>query len=364
MAAACVETPGNTLTNLENGIGPCDDFIVWQCLRLCVVALGDAESFVYLAAIQTLAVISDLTLDVAQAIGIAVAVGVFHCRGFDTIELTNEQRVKLTEALIQTVRRKAVVEGNLASLIDILVFRNISLPDISPLVQTEVSDAAIHSQTHKYFSQRSDAIDSLTTKEELWEDMDIRLKTGGPLFVAEEADLVRSGKLVLVSELISKMHPASVARYCGILTWCATNTLILSEKRIIRRSGALLARELYATLLREHFAVDGYGFAMQFVMGSEHELAVMLERCAAGEDLQDWVQNQERFFDPATVARCKEALELLCQARDAGILAAARVAANAMKRNAAVPILLEPSRIHEIDVQRSMNASKLIEEVE
>ncbi|GKZ00590.1 hypothetical protein MPSEU_001011200 [Mayamaea pseudoterrestris] len=354
LAAACVEATGTVSLSDSSFKG-----VVWECLQLCVTALGDSESFVYLAAIQTVANIADMFMEVAQAVGVAVAGGVFYCGYGEASDLTNEERIKLTEALTLTIRRKAIVEGDLESLLDIIT----DAPQMLQQKQNPSVGASIHSETHLYFTQGKEEPNALVPDDERWAEMDIRLKTGGPLFVAEEGGLLRSGKLALVVELISKMHPASVARYSDALILCAIDIIRLDNERFSRRSGALLARELYNTLLREHAIADGYEFALQFVQGKEEDLAVMLKRCIGGQDLEDLEPSRQRLFDPATVARCKEAIALRNQAQDEGIFIAAYTAAEITRRDAAIPALLEPSISHEKTMPKSKFKLKFIKEL-
>jgi hypothetical protein len=133
-----------------------------------------------------------------------------------------------------------------------------------------------------------------------------------------------------------------------------------------------LARELYAATIREHdeqlpmtsnsswseTAAQGILFTVAMVgAANEKSLALALERCLHHEDLNDLGVDQQRHADPATSARCQEALQARAEAEETGILAAARLLAETEAAATSQPMLqmlLEPSRNEDMTLSRSL----------
>jgi hypothetical protein len=85
-------------------------------------------------------------------------------------------------------------------------------------------------------------------RHEIWDEQDLRIQTGGPLFTIEKGDVVRSTRINIVRELAS-VFP--FARNCPVLLECCIDTLRLELSRPVGRAGASLARELYSALIHE-----------------------------------------------------------------------------------------------------------------
>ena len=334
----------------------------WRCLKLSVWALCDTESFVYLASIQTIAAMADTSATIMQLVGVGIVTGIFRYPDNSIDELTNEQRAKLVEALVSVIKRKAILDRSLEYLISTMIVGD-GKESIKPQPGHEDFDPGIvQIETHNYFV-REDAETLTISAEEARKAMDTRINTGGPLFVLEENGVVRSGKIAVVAELVSKAHPSIIAPYCGLLVQKATEAILFSDERVVRRTGALLARELYRCLLRESNDSGQQQFAVRFIQASEEQLAVALERCSKGDDLEEVGTDRSRFFDPATVARCKEALVLRSHAHDEGIILAGRHALESLKANSQIATLLEPSA-ERSKLIPGLLSKKLIEEIE
>jgi len=328
----------------------------WRMLRLSIQALSDSESYVYLAAIQTVVAFADVSPeDAIVRLGLAVSIGELQCDDGRNIALSPEQRVKLAEALVGIIRRKATTVEYVPSLLYVLVYGSNESGSNSRSVE---DGEIIQRETHKYFihgRNGNDEVGQPSSQEERWEETDIRVATGGPLFKSEEKDVVRAAKINVVSELVAAVNPAVLARHCSDLVACSKQSLQLDVSRPVRRAGALLSRSLYAALVREK---DGLvasasssgahvSYASAMVSAQEDTLAAALERCVKVDDLGDLGEEKRRQYDPASIARCREALALRREAEEGGILALAGLARESERRehrdNPIIRTLLEPS---------------------
>jgi len=315
--------------------------------RICLNALADSESYVYLASIQTLVAISDvcpseilqlmcvvvvkgtLNIDVAMSTSVATSV---------ELSLTPEQRIKATEALIFMVRRRGEgisVYGS--SLLDTML----SCPNRderereSKLCNEENTFQLIQRQTHTYFmgDQNGEAEESMHSHSD---EKKIRLDTGGPVFSMEENDVLRAGAISVVYEVVSLLDPAIVARYCYILVGLATNALQLDTSRPVCRVAACLARELYACTLREVTAENraneecASSMAVAIVNADEEKMYDALSRCVSADELA--VNANTRLVDPATQSRSAEAIETRLELKAMGVLQAAAAIAYSLEQ--------------------------------
>jgi hypothetical protein len=208
------------------------------------------------------------------------------------------------------------------------------------------SKKLIQVQTEKYFdgqvgdnSQR----DEYDDQGEDYEEKVFRLKTGGPIFHEEENDVLRSACISVVSELLSVANPSSLANYCPVMVPLAVDALKLDHSRIVRRASAMLSRELYNCALRESssIAIDhsddpNLSFNVNLLHSGEDGLYTALRRAVTGDDLDvkigvtavKAVAGKTRLYDPATVTRCQEALNLRDELEQSGTM---RLAALIMK---------------------------------
>ena len=289
--------------------------------RLCLNALADSESYVYLASIHTLVAISDICpSEIIPLMALVVSAGSLKIivltdsakEASVEMSLTEEQRIKAVEALIFIIRRRG--DGiflNGRTLLENMLFGQMVMSthdnDGAPLDLSQI----MQSKTHDYFQQSQDNDDG--------DDTRMRLGTGGPVFSCEESDLLRSAIMSLICELVSALHPAQIARYCHALVRLALDVLHLESSRPVRRSAAMLARELYACVMREETEQEGQGgatstMAIAMVRAGEDKLFNALTRCVAAADVDTndslAVKGKTRLLDPATQTRSKEAVEL------------------------------------------------------
>lgn len=331
-----------------------------RVLRLSVLALADSESYVYLAAVHCLAIASDVNSSavfpmVAVALSTGVLTTVESANGAETdTTLTSEQRVKLAEALIFSIRRRARIDDYVVPLMDIMIFgdNKVSVDDGSSQTANTATSQRIQKETLDYFLLRTEmgSADDDEDEIERFEKQKIRYNTGGPLFGPEEMDVVRAARLTVISELLCALHPSVLSKYCTVIIRIVTNSLRLEVSRPVRRAAASLARDIYYALLREQnglfeaFAdVSGAAnvktdlkLATAMVSSKNDELlSITLQRCLSADDLGD--VDGYRLFDAATAARCEEALDARKEAVGGGVLAVAEVLAAGRENKCRVP---------------------------
>jgi hypothetical protein len=303
--------------------------VLSEILRVSVVALADIESYVYLAAIQSIVKAADVSpREVIPLIGNGVALGTI---SFDRsgkegegvqVQLTSEQRIKLSEALLFTIRRREKAIYEFVPLLMNLVLHG--LPERTTDHRPSGLDARIQEETHRYFVEGTDQHHDEEERPSR-EDLDLRVRTGGPVFQSEENDVLRAGCVAVLAELISSALPAVVARHCRTLIHFAATSLTLETSRPVRRATAILCYELYCAILREQDE-ESYGsvdlpssLAVETVSSGEEELLLALKRCVNASDVKT------RLYDPAMTERCKEALDARMAIERSGILPAAKL---------------------------------------
>jgi hypothetical protein len=293
-------------------------------------------------AVQTIVSIGDMRpREVLPIVGSAVVSGTLKS-GTEAsssltsdIRLSQEQRIKLAEALMFIVRRRAAADEFAVLLVNLMMFGSVDRIGS----QTENTDAEqqrfIQDKTHDYFLRLDHRPEELEqeSQEGKWEEQDTRVKTGGPVFSMEETDIVRSARVSVLAELVTVSKPSTVAPHCRLFVRLIIDVLRLDSSRTVCRAAALLARECYGCLLREQNelaeAVDDpnhHGGAplplAVALLSSDEELLFSTLRNHAlsrGDD------SERRVDDPATAVRCQEAISLREQADEAGIFTAARL---------------------------------------
>lgn len=295
-----------------------DSVLLDEILRLSVLALSDPESYVYLASIQTISAIGDLyperTLSVLLQ---GVTSEALELTSSEVLQISHSQRVKIIEALTFVVRRRGLaIESHAPLIFNRILFGSSAIGNTSSFAQDEVIQRMIQKETDEYFNNLEDEDFSDATEQS--EERMIRFKTGGPIFDAEEYDSVRSATIALLAELISALRPFEIASYCPVLVGLCNDALMLDHSRLVRRSAALVARELYECVHREHHGQDGIKFILSFLSSGEEMLRTTLLRCISADDLDihngnrtvPSVKHKVRLFDTAVVTRCQEAIEI------------------------------------------------------
>lgn len=292
-----------------------EDHAIREILRLSMEALADDESYVYLAAVQTVVAVADLKPQKVLPIIASALVSESAYFGEEKVQISNEQRVKLGEALIFAIRRRAASADFVPLLVQQLLFggpERVGAAMSSPARQFQQLYAK---ETNDYFVGVSDEFTQ--EKKEQWDEQDIRLKTGGPMFALEEDDIVRSLRVSTLAELAYVTAPSALAPYAKLLMRLVINSIRLEPSRVVRRSAAMLAKGLYGCLLREQEELQiedhktsavpssSLQLATAFATYDEELMFATLELQFAGNGSADG-----SAFDLATLARCREALTL------------------------------------------------------
>ncbi|KAL7551923.1 hypothetical protein ACHAWF_015135, partial [Thalassiosira exigua] len=320
--------------------------------KICLNALADSESYVYLASIQTLVVLGDLCpSDIMSLMVSVLAKGQMNIEVLlpDTtmatteLSLNPEQRIKAAEALIFMIRRRGdAIFMHGPSLLDAMISgpsKNDVGDQPSRLCDEGTTSLLIQNQTHSYFMgsarEAEEGMPGSNDEQDLGEKK-IRLNTGGPVFTTEENDLLHSGAISIVCELVSVLDPAIISQYCPILVRLVTNALQLDTSRPVRRAAANLARELYDSTLREVTAENGSSediastMAIAIVRAKEENLYHVLSRCVFANEIP--TGGKSRLVDPATQARCSEALAIRLNLDSLGVLKAAATVAHSLEQ--------------------------------
>jgi hypothetical protein len=329
------------------------DFTIREVLRLSIDALSDDESYVYLAAIQAIVAAGDLQpKQVLPRLGAAIVTGRVDVEVHGS-SISNEQRIKLAEALMFIIRRRAAPAEFLPQLINLMIFGSVdTIGAVNKDTSGDYHRRLFAQETNRYFLGGVDDEDTMigSNNNDKWEDQDVRSKTGGPVFAVEEHDLVRSMRLSVIAELASVVPPASLVPFCRLLIRLIADVLRLETSRTVCRAAALLAREFYGSLLREQdelsLLIDDrkqHGDApLQLavaIISNENEEAVLiktLENHCSGN--VSFAGAGRGIDDPAVAARSQEALALREDGED--ILEAARLVTNATQQNGDLPSIL------------------------
>jgi Required for nuclear transport of RNA pol II C-terminus 1 len=317
---------------------------LYKILELSVEVLKDTESYVYLAAIHTIVAVADANPSrIVPIIGIAVATGELEMDCIDHIKLCLAQRSKMTEALIFIIRRSGAFYEHLPFLMRLLVV-GLRSDSMHQLISAEEA-RDIQETTQNYFvtdlelSPLEDESEHHHSRKDYWNELDIRVRTGGPLFETEEGEVVRSAMVMVVSELLVVLSPSVTARYSAHLVDCCIDMLRLEASRPVRRAGAALSRELYGALVREQIdLMEAISSSKPFdvrlsrsmVEGRETVLHSVLQGIVS--------QGDGSLEDPATMARCREALQLREDASEGGILLAGKISLESQQQCEEHPI--------------------------
>jgi hypothetical protein len=328
----------------EELLGLADDV-----LALCILSLKDAESYVYLASIQTIVSMADENPRYFVPIIIqSISSGKIIYRRNKSDDLANqlncEQRVKLVEAMTFIIRRRGQAASNYSmNLLNALLYRNGRIGSTAN-IEDEKTKKQIQIHTEKYFIGENNNDDCVDEAEDDDERL-FRLKTGGPIFDKEENDVIRSACISLVAELLSALHPSSLAGFCPTIVPLAVDALRLDHSRLVRRASAMLSRELYSCALRESNSISvgetedqNLSFTVALLSNGEDILHSTLKRAYSGDDLDlkteqvtiSAVSGKLRFYDSATIVRCEEALNLRRELVENGTI---NLAALIMKSN-------------------------------
>jgi hypothetical protein len=163
----------------------------------------------------------------------------------------------------------------------------------------------------------------------------MRAKAGGPIFLAELNDVLRSSCIAIIVELVDVALPSSIAAYATDLVSLVKNVLYIEASRPLRRGAASLAVALYEAVLRELGETSSrWPLTIAMLHANEEALKAALE---AGMDPQR--VNSSQLYDPATSARCREALDARCQVQETGAFNAVAVHLRVQNQEVANPVV-------------------------
>lgn len=300
-----------------------------KMLQVTVLALEDKDSYVFLAAVQTLSALCDVAPQhFLPRLAIAVSRGIIESSKYTTMEISISCRAKFAEALMFAIRRRgeALCHYNISLVNELLrgchsnshqvTGRGLtSLAGFLYSDEQQTLNHLIQQQTHDFLGgEATKKIDICYVDEaDLKEEKHRKDLVGGPIFEVEELDTVRSGCYNCLAEIVALTSPDLVAQFIPQLVFLCLNALRLDKGRLVRRAAAYLSRELYRASLRE-----GKGLVSQRRRSSQSFLPMTVELVSSGEvclaaTLKQIVDLKEttgyNMYDPATDARCWEALE-------------------------------------------------------
>jgi hypothetical protein len=305
-----------------------------EIMGIAVLTLGDTESYVYLAGIQTIVAIVDVhPRTFIDTVALGVCTGKFRLgeESNNVVQLNQDERVKLSEALLFIVRRRGVaINAYVSTLIHMMVYGYHKLakgaqPGSSKLIQQV---------THAYFSEDPGDLNELTEQSEYFDAKQLRVGTGGPIFETELHDILRSSCIAVVAEIVSQAQPSTVAPYASELVRFVSNAMNLGVARLVRRAAALLGVSLYDAALREvEEAPEEAKLTVALVIGKEESMKSALEVSI------DPVPSSSNLFDPATSARSQEAMAVRKQLEDTGAFVAAAIYVEVQRRQDDDPLI-------------------------
>ena len=314
-----------------------------QILRVSLHALSDRESYVFLAAIQTIVSVADIQPRVIlPLLLVGMSTGVITLSKTCVIKLEPSQRVKIGEAVLFTVRRR----GNAINLFTDYFFTYLLYGGVQSKAHKDSvgnnTGLVVQQETHRYFRGESTYTSDSSSREKNMDDTSLRINTGGPVFDIEEDDIVRGTCITVLAELVFAAPVTVTTRYCAELVRLANTLLYLETSRPVRRSASLLCSAIYRCVIQEmEDAIEteswqqlctDTSFVVSLVRCGEKSLRESIESCIDG------YRTDTKVHDPATIARCKEALAIRSEADDLGIFDAAALYIAAVDKDRLDPI--------------------------
>lgn len=330
------------------------DDVVERLVKVILKAMGDEESYVYLAAISTLTVLADEHVDFGMNV---MARGVGRGRLTlcgDIINLSMSVRAKMAESLNFAIRRRSCGTGN-SVFGGCSLNENIAMQIVEELtmgargsaqkkIQSHDRKQEIESGTHKYFVD----IDEEYTASRV-EEQKLRVNTGGPVYSIEEDEVIRASSLSCLYELVINLNTSVLERHIYLFMDICIQALRLDCSRSIRRAAGLLARGLYA---RANADTEIHGLvgsslcvAMCLGNGAQEETLTEALKAAVGGGWGGGEKQCDRrflgdggtFHDEAVKARSQEALSLREGLENAGVWKWAReMGHDSRRKNSAV----------------------------
>ncbi|KAI2493348.1 Required for nuclear transport of RNA pol II C-terminus 1 [Fragilaria crotonensis] len=209
-----ISEPLSSLTNVD---------VIHEILRVSLLTLADPESYVYLAGIQTIVAIADVNPRVIiPLIGIGISVGEvqLNAGSVKTVLLTQNERIKLAEALLFVVRRRGPgIDQYMSQILMTMMRGHRQVQERMPPNDAKI----IQEQTHDFFTSDTDHTNELTAPSDRLEAKMMRAGAGGPIFTAELNDVLRSSCVAIIVELVDAALPSSIAAYATDLVSLVKN---------------------------------------------------------------------------------------------------------------------------------------------
>jgi len=324
-----------------------------RMLQVAILAMEDKDSFVFLAAVQTLSSLCDVDPKYfLPGLAIAISRGILENKTVNRrketpIALSISCRAKLCESLIFAIRRRGEALGHYSvSLVDELLRgcrSNVQevndtgsgftdVVNVMHSAEQPTINFVIEQQTYDFLNIEATEYDDAA---DLKEEKQMKMLVGGPIFEVEELDSVRSGCYNCLAEIIMTLaQPSLVAQFIPKIVFLCLNALRLDKGRLVRRAAAFLSREVYRAAFREG----------KMLVSQEHQLfpSLTMELVSSGEaclvaTLMQMTQPNATMgkstYDPATDARITEALEWRQLCEEHGYLALASAMAKELEQS-------------------------------
>jgi hypothetical protein len=312
---------GRMIMDVDSFLEDPDSMIMDEILRISVMSLSDEESYVYMAGIQTIVAIADINpKDMLPKIAKGLCTGMltFHRESETILKLSQDDRIKLAEALVFIIRRRGdAIEQFSPQILSMMICNHgtvasYEMPSHNKIIQEE---------THEYFMRDPDEFNELTPASDRLESKSIRLNTGGPVFMSELNDVLRSSCVLVLAETVMSTSPTNLRFHVILLIYYIVNVLRLEKSRALRRAAAYLAVSLYEACIRDYNVNSSECLLIvSMVKANEDLLRSTLEVAMDAERLPKF-----QLYDPATAARCQEALEIRRHLEEIGIIATTKL---------------------------------------
>ena len=208
------------------------DFELGKLLDASIKALKDEESYIYLAAIQAISALGDVSPKfVIPYLLQGLVRGDIDTGLYES--LSNSQRAKIAEALIHIIRRRgSALNHHVRNIVERLLVgsRTVYTEERSIDNQTKVSTATLNYFDFGLSDGNFINLDEDDLKES-YSEKEIRLNTGGPVFSCEEDALVRSSCIICLAEVFVCAEAAVVASFVKFIVLSCIDALRLSNDR-------------------------------------------------------------------------------------------------------------------------------------
>ncbi|GMI27215.1 hypothetical protein TrCOL_g9471 [Triparma columacea] len=279
--------------------------------------MSDAESYVYLGAVQGMVDVCD----VEPEFGFGVLANVV---GRGKVEIEGEviladaaTRVKAAEAIGMAARKRE--EGG----IKFEVLRD-AVEVIGEVFKEWGSGRGeagreerrmIDKGTRGWFEKgRKNEADGEEDEDTSWSEMSVRLQTSGPIYGTEESSMPVASALMLFSSFASTLGTKAVTKFIGGWVTLATDTLRGQKSRTVRRAAGMLAEGVLLRGLRD--LENGDVETLREIEGGGKGRR-LIEAIKTGAEKGGWGGGKERGLgeggegrDEGVKVRCEDAVKV------------------------------------------------------